>query len=435
MTLRTLALIPLLAVALSTSDSCIPSSKKGPPAPGPGDLVFEVKTVLPDLVDRPRMIEASGIFTASDSLIVQSPLEGVIEKVYVSEGDQVNAEDPLCVISADTINAEIEKKQAELKEAEASLEHDQKTLELMGETLPSQPQGSLNADDLFLDEEVPDRPVPEKPMGQINPPEPLDPKRKEDIVSKIKVTEATITRLNKELDSLEQQLENLTVKAPIGGMIAKRFVTEGSTAVKTAHLFEIVSLNPISLSLDIPQTVSSYVDKLVKVEAYPKGAPEMAAEGSVYFISPTLNTEKKTLEIRVHVPNPKGLIKGGQEGKAQISSRKIDKVLKIPQKAVVKRNDKMVIYVVNGNQAIETEVALKDKLDQDWVLVESNIRVDDPIIVSEQANIKDGSFVKIIPNPENSQQPEPAVEEKKKIEKGQKQVEPAAKNDKTQEKQ
>lgn len=406
MKLRAFILLPLLAISFSFAEPCIPSSKKGPPQPGPNEVVYEVTTIYPRLMDQPRQVKGKGIFKASDRLTVKAAMSGSIEKVYVGEGDHLAVGDPICLFKNEELNALIEKKQAELKEVEATLEHSQKTLDVLGGEANLGPPAKEEDSDvlIFLDEEAPKKKVTPKPRGLVENAPVSD---KTTLDSKIRIYETRVERLNKDLDQLEAKLQKLTVPAPIAGIIQKRHITEGSLTNQGDPLFDIVTIDPITLSFHIPQRVSSYVDKLVKVVASPTEAEDVKSEGSVFFISPSVNTANKTLEIRAHIPNPKGLIREGQEGTATITTRKIDKILVVPRKILIRQDDKHFLYVVAGTQAQKTEIQLGKELDDGEIQIDANLRVDDPIIVSGLEKLKDGSFVKIVEDKQPTATPQP----------------------------
>lgn len=387
MQLRTLILPSLFFISFTLPGPC--SSSKGPPQAKPGDVVYEVNTTLPRFEDMPRQATSRGLFSASDKLVVKAMLSGIVEKVYVGEGDRVKVDDPLCLFRSEELNNQIELKKAEISEAETVLETLRKKMGLGGDTYY---RGQGEDEPVFLDEDTEgdtdyyqgEDKYQEKPTYQVQE-EP-----------KVKEQKALVERLYKELTLLEEKLKKLNISTSIDGMVQKRLVTEGSVAEKGEALFEIVTLNPITLTFSVPQSVSTYVDKLIKVKVSPAESPEITLQGDIYYISPSINPTNKTLEMRVHIPNEKEQIREGQEGIATVLTRKMDKILVIPKKALVMEKDKHIIYVVTGTQVSKTEVKVLGETKTGEIAIDANIRIDDPIVISGQVNLKDGSFVKII---------------------------------------
>lgn len=394
-------LLPLLGISLSMSEPCSPLAQKGPPKPAPEDPIIEVTTTNPRYEKRPRLASGKGVYASSDTLIVKAQLKGVIEKVYINEGDRVSAGDSLCLYRSEENNTLISKKQSEIRETQLTLD----TLKEALHQLPaSEPQYMAdNQEPTFLDEEAPSHVVPPKPAGVMNP-DPIT--NRNDLVTKIASNEALIEKLTNELILLEEGLKDLTVKTGIGGVIRKREITDGSVVLEGESLFEIVSLDPITLVFSVPQDVSSYVDKHVSITAHPTSAPELSSQGSIFYISPSLNILEKTLEIKAHFPNPDFRIKEGQSGEALVTTRKMDEVWIVPKKTIVGYYGKNFVYVLVGNQARLSEITLGDPIGDTEQIVDANLRIDDMILNSNLDQLKDGTFVKIIPS-------EPALVEKK----------------------
>lgn len=398
-----LSIIPLFAVALNLGDSCSPSSQRGQDAPVQGNAV-EITTVSPRFVDIPRAVKSEGEFMASEVLNLKANLAATVSKVYVNEGDRVAAEDPLCLFKSDSLNAELEKKQAELKEAEALLEQIQRLMELNGGVLPTSPNADFDEAAFFLDDELPDAPVPPK-NNEPAKNEPVDltkeekPAEKMDPPSRSKFVEAKIERIHKEIDQLELTLQNLTLKAPIGGIIQKKHVAEGANIVVGDPLFTVVSLDPITLSFRVPQDVSYYVDKMIKVQASPIEAPDQKKEGAIFFISPTIDKVSKDLEIRIHLPNEDGRIREGQKGIAWLTTRRVDKELVLPREVLVTEGEQNFVFVVMGKKVKKTPVTLKEKLGDKEIILDANLRIDDLIVNSGLAKLKDESYIQLLKNP------------------------------------
>lgn len=401
-------ILPMAAVSLSFSDPC--ANRNEMPAPGVTDKVIPVSVVYPRFEDIPRHVTATGKFLASDRLTVKAEFDGVMEKVQLGEGDRVSVGDPLCLFRTESIKGEIDKKQAELREAEAAVENDQRTYQLLGGVLPQplrEPEERSGGEAQFLDEEKNEpEPVPPKVNEPLNPPtEPqnvVENPDKVDWPSRIRLDEAKVERLTKELDQLEKDLTRYAVTAPIAGVIEKRHVTDGSAVRKDEPLYDIVSLHPITLSVQLPQEVSAYVDKMVKVKASPVHAPELALEGSVFYISPSIDPVKRTLEIRLHIPNEEGMIKEGQDGQAVVVTRKVDKLMVVPSKSIVQQEGKSYVFVATGNRVEKTEVTVGDPLGRDEVGIDANLRVDDAIVTSGQSSLENGTFIKILEEPSSS---------------------------------
>ncbi|HBF12334.1 MAG TPA: hypothetical protein DDW49_02930 [Deltaproteobacteria bacterium] len=396
---RLFTLPVLLAISFSY-EPCLPSSiKKQADQPKQGDVVYEVTTIVPKIEEAPLTVQGTGIFRISDQLTVKSPLSGTIDKVFFNEGDTVQVGDVLCQLKSDDLVSQVEKKQAEQKEMEAILElhqkgggqttapphEDNENIFLDEEGHPTKETGKYGENDAIVNS-PPSTPIATAPKNE--PPPVID------YAAQIKVDEAKIERIRQELETLINKQLLLSVKAGIAGMIQKRFVTDGTQIYEGDVLFEIIQVNPVTLVAKIPAQTSSYIDKLSKASVHPKNAEDLEAQSSLFYISPIIDTATKTLEVHLHVPNDRGLIRAGQEGEVKIITRKMNKVFLIPPQALLKEGNKNYIFIVTGPKAEKVEVETGPEKSPQEITIRANIRADEAIILAPRPELKDGSFVK-----------------------------------------
>lgn len=401
--LRNFILFPLAGISLSLANPCEPATR-GPKQPGPSDVVYEVAVTTPKLHEMTFDTQGTGHFSASDQVVIKAQATALIEKVLVGEGDRVSPGDTLAQLAGSVLNAELTKKQAELKEAEAQLVHDQKNSELAGQ-IPYRPR--TDGEPVFLDEDMPP-PAPTNAGVANKTPEPNPAAT--DWQSKFALDQAHIDKIKKEIDEVEARIKDLNIVAPIGGLIKRRHVTDGALAGAGEPLFEIVNTDPMTVTFTVPQEVSAYVDKQLKVKASPKNAPEVSGEGPIFYISPGVDPVTHSIEIKAHVSNEKNLMKDGEEAFATLTTRKVKKVLLIPRKALVAAEGKQYLFFVNGRQTRRIEAyPLSEADEQGNILVDANLGVDDLVLIVGQERVKDGSFIKVVTTETPTPLPAPPV--------------------------
>jgi multidrug efflux pump subunit AcrA (membrane-fusion protein) len=381
-------LIPLVALSFTFVNPCSQkTADQAAKAPSKGDKVYDVEVAYPKFLSVPRTHEVAGEIEPSELNFITAQFSGTIEQVFANVGDQVAVDDPMVSLSATDLNDQLELKRARLKEANARLVATRTALAETGN--PDQPVAT--DDVVFLDEEPAGDANGEKTFGQADKP---SPQTLRDLVS---VLEALVDRYNIEIDVLDKKLLDLTQKSPVTGMLFEKYFNEGNAVKEKDKILAIAKTDPMSVAFELPQDVASFVDKSSSVRVSPDDAPDIVGEGTVYFIAPDVDTATKTILVRATVSNPDGRLKGGQRAKVSVASHKMDRVLVLPEKAIVTEGDKHFLFVVYGNQARLTEVQVGRKLDQANIEVQTvNVRVDDPIVVNRPLELKNNSFVKVL---------------------------------------
>lgn len=387
------AVLPFL-LCLSLVPACGKGRKKD--IPGPNDKVFSVSVA--EVVSRniPDGIEIPGTFTATERMVVKSDFTGKVQALSVIEGQQVAVNDALMKIEDEKLPYILDRQRAELREAEAQYELDSK-ISLGG--LPTEEAPDENGDlvspqeailDAREDEEINDQnpqnneqnplegPTPEatentpfpgrRPFGfrrnfkrptvvAPRPPVAAPAQNPEVAENRLTLDQAKIDRIKAEVALSERQLAGSTLLASVEGFVAKVNVSEGSMVKVDDPLVEIIRIDPIELTVHLPKEDVGRLDKSMQVKVTIQDLNQESFEGQISFIGAELDAQKKTLEMRVRIPNPGMRIKVGMEGVAHLAiANKTHSALLIPPAAIRLEGDKKVVYVVQGQVAEKREI-------------------------------------------------------------------------------
>lgn len=138
------------------------------------------------------------------------------------------------------------------------------------------------------------------------------------------------------------------IRTPFGGTVMERFATEGTYVQTGARLYSIANLTDLWIQLDAYESdlplLSLNQSVRVEVEAY----PGEDFDGTVTFIEPTLNAQKRTARVRVEVENKDGRLRPGMFAQAIVateSKKGPDAPLVIPSTAPLFTGRRAIVYV------------------------------------------------------------------------------------------
>lgn len=381
--LKNALLIPFVVGFFTFSNPCSQRASYQPERPVEGDVVLEVDVVNPKYAETPRTYDVEGKFEESEINFVTARYSGVIDEVFVNEGDAVVEADPIIAISSEELLDQVDIKRAKIKEFTARLNSAKAKLA----TVPD-PNAPVSTDDVtFLDEE----PTATAPTKIGEPAE--QPRTVQDLVD---VLEAMVDRYTTEADALDKVLLDLHHKSPVAGTIMEVLFTKGNRVKEQDKLVSIARTDPMSVSFAVPQDVASFVDKTSRVRITLIDAPDVSADGMVYFVSPDLDPVNKSIELKAHVENSDGRIKGGQKARVKLATNKKDLALIVPESAVISHGNKKYIFAIYGNQARLLEVIMGASMDGGRVEVKGvDLNVDDYVVMNPPQGLKNDAFVKI----------------------------------------
>tara|TARA_R110001606_G_scaffold385425_2_gene548932 strand:- start:974 stop:2068 length:1095 start_codon:yes stop_codon:yes gene_type:complete len=109
--------------------------------------------------------------------------------------------------------------------------------------------------------------------------------------------------------ALQVDLENANLTAPFSGILNKLDVQEGQVLAAGATIGTLVSVNPLKISVNIPQNKIQFIK--LGTQGNIRLESGLEAEGFVSYISTTANESSRTISVEMQVDNPDNTIPAG----------------------------------------------------------------------------------------------------------------------------
>jgi len=138
---------------------------------------------------------------------------------------------------------------------------------------------------------------------------------------------------------------NLTYYSPVSGIVLDKQAVQGMRFMPGETLYRIADLSSVWVLAEVPErdialvAVGNIVQ--ISIEAY----PAKVFTGKVSFIYPTLNAATRTVQVRVEIANPKGLLKPAMFANVSLPVGDAGKVLTVPTSAVIDSGKRQVVLV------------------------------------------------------------------------------------------
>lgn len=343
-----LALLALLALA------CGRESAPQAEAPRP------VAVAPARLVDLDERIVASGQLQAKERAVIASEVAGRITAVAVDEGDAVQEGQRLLAIDPERRQLEAANARAVLGEAEAALGEAQRGYD-RAKTLHERGIASQS----LLDERA-------------------------TALSRARSRRAAARA---QLGVAQRALRVAQVRAPFGGLVARREVSRGEYVMVGQPLFEIVALNPIEVEFSVSERDSARVALGQPVAVRVAPYPDEVLRGEVSVISPTIDARTHTLRVKARVPNADGRLRPGLFAHTDLGLARRENVLVVPEEAVLLRADGEVVFVVNSDGRAQRSVVQTGTQRDGLIEITGGLRAGDFVAVRGHASLADGALV------------------------------------------
>lgn len=191
-----------------------------------------------------------------------------------------------------------------------------------------------------------------------------------------------------------QQYKEIPVTSPISGVVSQRWVDLGDMIPAKAKLFEIQS--SAKLLADVP--VSELDIRKLKIgqtaEIYADACPEKVFKGVIQRIYPQVEARTRNGIVEIRLADPCANLRAGMFVRATFVTRIIENAIAIPVPAVIERPQTKVCFIVNEGKA--KEVALTTGIETEgWLEIVAGLAPGDKVVVEGQEQLKSGSPVKI----------------------------------------
>ena len=169
-----------------------------------------------------------------------------------------------------------------------------------------------------------------------------------------------------ELDALTQTgkpQRSLTLRSPIAGIVLQKNAFEGMHVTPEQELYVVGDLSSVWVQAKVYEYELPHVELGHPVKVTLPAIPESEFPGKVNFVEPTLEEATRTVQVRVELPNPDGLLKPGMFAHMEIMHTMGEGLL-IPSSAVLRSGERDIVFrVEKGNDRGDRFVPVEVKID------------------------------------------------------------------------
>lgn len=193
------------------------------------------------------------------------------------------------------------------------------------------------------------------------------------------------------IDSAEYQLDMYTLTAPIDGVIEAVNVKAHDFASPGNPAFVISNKNTMTVTFGVSEGIRSTLKVGQKIEVDRNGKTYSAA---ITEIGSMIDQTTGLFMIKSCVSTPDDSLLTGSTVKVKADTYSRSGVLLIPYDAVYYDNSQPYVYVAEGDTAKRRDIET-DIFDEQTITVVSGLTVEDRLITSWSANLRDGAVISV----------------------------------------
>lgn len=343
-----------------------------------------------------RFIRATGSLTAEDQAAVAAEIAGRIVSTPVERGTPVAEGAVLVRVSATEADAQAKEAEANAAQIEARLgiesggTFDVNAVPEVQTAKASYElaQSEFNRIQSLLDQRVVSQSEFDQKRTQMNAGRQQYEAARNAAAQQFQALQAARARV----ELARKSLADTTVRAPFSGLVAERLVSTGDYVTKGMKVATVVRVNPLRVQLTVPEQFVSSVKVgapvVFQVDAY----PGREFTGTVRYVSPALETNRRALTVEAVVPNQSGDLKPGLFATARVDQPEKTPAVMVPTAAVQTNAGTSRVFVINGDRAEERIVTTGQQLDSQ-IEIATGLKAGEKVATKNVAQLFDGARV------------------------------------------
>jgi RND family efflux transporter MFP subunit len=250
---------------------------------------------------------------------IVAEVTGRVEAMVAPQGNPVDAGDPLVKLDAEQIKLTLRAKEAEAEQAKAQAE-------LAAANL-------ARAEAWFGDSLIAVTTLDSARAWQ-------------------RIRKAEFNRIDAERARYALDYENCTIRAPYNGYTVLRKVDVGAWVTPGTPVFEMVNLDAIEVTVDLPERYFGKVTVGSSETVKSSNAAGTDMPGIVTGMAPTASENTHTYPVIIRVPNPDKLLGGGKLVRVDLDLSDLYTGLAIDKDAIIRQGEQTIVYTIKeGNAA------------------------------------------------------------------------------------
>jgi len=194
---------------------------------------------------------------------------------------------------------------------------------------------------------------------------------------------------------LELQLNYTKIKALSEGFITERLIEVGDRVNANEQVYTIEDFKPLLIRVYVPTSDAIKLQPGMQAEVITEVLKGTAFTGLVKLINPRIDNQTGTVKTTIEVFDESFRLKPGMFVEVRIAIGAKENVLTIPRRAILYKQNKTYVFVMNQNQVSQREVLLGLN-EEDLVEVTNGLAEGDVIVVVGVEGLKDGQRVDVV---------------------------------------
>lgn len=198
------------------------------------------------------------------------------------------------------------------------------------------------------------------------------------------------------VDAADVDIGKSLVRAPINGLVTRRYIHLGTSVVKNEKLFEICQAGPFEVRFQLPQKEKGRLGRGSVVDLSLTDSDQVVARARVRRVDTVADAASNTIGFLADVIG-KAPLMAGLAVNVHVPQEDVEASIWIPRASLPSESDlrsgtARTLFVLNGKQC-ELRAVRVTNFDRDQVEIGSGLKIGDRVILAPPSELKAGDIV------------------------------------------
>ena len=360
------------------------------------------ETITVDTTDIVYPLKFSAKMKGQADVTISPQVSGQLMKICVIEGQQVSRGQTLFVIDSRNAQHELQSAQANLQAAQASLQAAQANMQ-SAQAQANSAKLEYESNKNLYDKKIVSSYTLENSLNTYRQAQAAVGQSK----ASVEQARASVTQAQAAVNRARVNLGFCTLSSPVSGVVGEIKVFAGDMVSPGTQLTIVSGNRQMEAWFSVPESIleeavssgvtrsekSKYLDELPDVSFVMKNGTEYPHKGRVSSLTGVVDASTGSLACKATFPNPDGHLYSGIQGTVVLPLSQKG-VMVIPQVAVVRLQDKSLVYKVKPDStATAVTVTTTDAGNGKDVIVTDGLKIGDRIVTVGANNLQEGQKV------------------------------------------
>jgi RND family efflux transporter MFP subunit len=196
-----------------------------------------------------------------------------------------------------------------------------------------------------------------------------------------------------QLDIARSSLDNMSIQAPMSGVVATSSVREGEFASPQIPVYTIINTQQVKVRVNVSQTIVNNLYMGKEVYVYVDAVSNQPFVGTIVEISPGAD-QSATFPIEIQLENPDALLRPGMFAEVTFNREAAQNSIVVPRNTVLRDNQGEFVYINKDSVAVRVDVTTG--IDNGmYIEILSGVSVGDEIVTTGQTFVTNGEEINV----------------------------------------